>query len=145
VNPGWGDEVQAGKAGLMEIGDVFVINKADRPGLEETRRDLSAQLARRPEADVPVEVLETVATEDRGVDGLARWVLESRNSFLADPEQARARRVTDALEVVCRQRLDARWRAVRDSGQFRQACDDVLAGRVSLAGAVDELLASAAE
>jgi LAO/AO transport system kinase len=44
VNPGWGDSVQANKAGLMEIADVFVINKADRKGTEETRRDLEQML-----------------------------------------------------------------------------------------------------
>ena len=44
VNPGWGDAVQANKAGLMEIGDVFVINKADRPGVDDTRRDLEQML-----------------------------------------------------------------------------------------------------
>src|SRR3954453_10573156 len=44
VNPGWGEGVQANKAGLLEIADVFVINKADRDGLEETRRDLELML-----------------------------------------------------------------------------------------------------
>jgi LAO/AO transport system kinase len=44
VNPGWGDSVQANKAGLMEIADVFVINKADRPGADSTRRDLEQML-----------------------------------------------------------------------------------------------------
>ena len=44
VNPGWGDAVQANKAGLLEIADVFVINKADRPGTEDTRRDLERML-----------------------------------------------------------------------------------------------------
>ncbi|MSO86172.1 MAG: methylmalonyl Co-A mutase-associated GTPase MeaB [Acidimicrobiia bacterium] len=44
VNPGWGDAVQANKAGLLEIADVFVINKADRPGVEETRGDLERML-----------------------------------------------------------------------------------------------------
>ena len=44
VNPGWGDEVQAAKAGLLEIADVFVINKADRPGVDQTRRDLEQML-----------------------------------------------------------------------------------------------------
>ena len=42
VNPGWGDSVQANKAGLMEVADVFAINKADRAGVDETRRDLAA-------------------------------------------------------------------------------------------------------
>jgi len=44
VNPGWGDSVQANKAGLMEIADIFVINKADRKGAEETKRDLEQML-----------------------------------------------------------------------------------------------------
>ena len=44
VNPGWGDSVQANKAGLMEVADVFVINKADRAGVDETRRDLEQML-----------------------------------------------------------------------------------------------------
>src|ERR671911_151248 len=44
VNPGWGDAVQANKAGLMEVADVFVVNKADRPGVQETRRDLEQML-----------------------------------------------------------------------------------------------------
>jgi LAO/AO transport system kinase len=44
VNPGWGDAVQANKAGLLEVADVFVINKADRPGVAEVRRDLEAML-----------------------------------------------------------------------------------------------------
>ena len=44
VNPGWGDSVQANKAGLMEIADVFVINKADRAGVDATRRDLEQML-----------------------------------------------------------------------------------------------------
>lgn len=44
VNPGWGDSVQAAKAGLLEVADVFVVNKADRPGAEQTRRDLESML-----------------------------------------------------------------------------------------------------
>ncbi|MCZ7631132.1 MAG: hypothetical protein M5U19_19725 [Microthrixaceae bacterium] len=44
VNPGWGDEVQAAKAGLMEVADIFVVNKADRPGTDDTRRDLEWML-----------------------------------------------------------------------------------------------------
>jgi LAO/AO transport system kinase len=44
VNPGWGDDVQASKAGLLEVADVFVVNKADRPGAEAARRDLEAML-----------------------------------------------------------------------------------------------------
>ena len=44
VTPGWGDSMQANKAGLLEVADVFVINKADRPGVREARRDLEQML-----------------------------------------------------------------------------------------------------
>jgi LAO/AO transport system kinase len=47
VNPGWGDAVQAAKAGLMEIADIFVVNKADRPGAERVRNDIELMLGMR--------------------------------------------------------------------------------------------------
>ena len=50
LNPGWGDAVQANKAGLMEIADVFVINKADRPGVDDARRDIEQMLELSPRA-----------------------------------------------------------------------------------------------
>ena len=68
VNPGWGDSVQANKAGLMEIADVFVINKADRKGVEETRRDLEQMLELSdiaPDAWRP-PIVSVVATEQKG-------------------------------------------------------------------------------
>jgi LAO/AO transport system kinase len=61
VNPGWGDAVQAAKAGLLEIADVFVINKADRPGCGETRRDLEGML------DL------TMSMHDAGTEGSTSW------------------------------------------------------------------------
>ncbi|HMQ28548.1 MAG TPA: methylmalonyl Co-A mutase-associated GTPase MeaB, partial [Acidimicrobiales bacterium] len=67
VNPGWGDEVQAAKAGLMEIADVFVINKADRSGVADTRRDLEQMLALSPGRDGwSPPIVETVAVDGRG-------------------------------------------------------------------------------
>ncbi len=53
VNPGWGDAVQANKAGLMEVADVFVINKADRPGVDDARRDIEQMLELSPRATGP--------------------------------------------------------------------------------------------
>ena len=72
VNPGWGDSVQANKAGLLEIADIFVINKADRPGVDQTRRDLEQMLelsdftstAWRP------MIVTTVGTTGQGADSL---------------------------------------------------------------------------
>ncbi len=68
VNPGWGDSVQVAKAGLMEVADVFVVNKADRPGADEARRDLD-RLVGTPSGWRP-PVLATVATTGEGVPEL---------------------------------------------------------------------------
>lgn len=70
VNPGWGDSVQAAKAGLLEVADVLVVNKADRPGADDTKRELIAmlQLGRRRQWSPPV--VATVATEGSGTTEL---------------------------------------------------------------------------
>jgi LAO/AO transport system kinase len=69
--PGMGDDVQALKAGIMEIGDIFVINKCDRPGVEKMERALLAllSLAHRPDGWVP-PIVKTIATEGSGVSDL---------------------------------------------------------------------------
>src|SRR3990170_1950541 len=69
VSPGWGDAVQAAKAGLMEIADVFVVNKADRPGAKDAVRELK-QMLDMSDADWRPEVIETVATKGEGIDEL---------------------------------------------------------------------------
>ena len=89
VNPGWGDSVQANKAGLMEIADVFAINKADRGGVESTRRDLDQML----ELSDPFDgdgwrppIVSTVATTGDGVDEL--WDADRRPSRARRGERA---------------------------------------------------------
>lgn len=73
--PGMGDDVQSLKAGLMEIADIFVINKSDREGAERFEEQLSAILQIVPErGGWKPPVVRTVATEDRGVDELARQI-----------------------------------------------------------------------
>ena len=73
--PGMGDDIQAIKAGIMEIGDVFVINKADREGVLRTERELESLLSisERPDGWKPL-VVKTVATEDDGLDRLAEAI-----------------------------------------------------------------------
>ena len=80
VNPGWGDEVQAAKAGLLEIADVFVVNKADRPGAREARSDLRLMLRTRPsaEGEWTPPILETVATEGTGIAEVVDAVWQHR-------------------------------------------------------------------
>ncbi|HYH85039.1 MAG TPA: methylmalonyl Co-A mutase-associated GTPase MeaB [Pyrinomonadaceae bacterium] len=97
--PGMGDDIQAIKAGIMEIGDVFVINKADRDGVLRTEKELEAllSLAHRPDGWSP-PIVKTVATENKGLEELAAAV-ESYRDFQKDAEGARGRR-----------RAVARWR-----------------------------------
>ncbi len=86
VNPGWGDAVQAAKAGLLEIADVFVVNKADRPGAADAARDLAAILSLRgPTGWVP-PVVETVATTGAGVGALWDALRSHREHLLATGE-----------------------------------------------------------
>ncbi len=76
TNPGWGDAMQANKAGLLEVADIFVINKADRAGLRETRRDLEQMLDLGTRKEPRPPILETVATTGTGVEALWSAVVE---------------------------------------------------------------------
>ena len=80
LNPGWGDEVQAVKAGLMEVADVFVINKADRTGAAELRSDLERLAKGGAAGGWRVPILDTVASERRGIAEL--WAaVEAHREF----------------------------------------------------------------
>ncbi len=81
LTPGWGDAVQANKAGLLEVADVLVINKADRPGVRETRRDLVHMLQLSGEMAWTPPIVETVATSGDGVSEL--WdAVSAHRSYL---------------------------------------------------------------
>src|ERR1041384_2996592 len=109
--PGMGDDIQAIKAGIMEIGDVFVINKADREGVLRTEKELEAllSLAHRPDMWNP-PIVKTVATENRGLGDLAAAV-ESYREVQKTTPGAHSRRQAVArwriLELL-RERLLAR-------------------------------------
>lgn len=90
--PGMGDDIQAIKAGIMEIGDVFVINKADREGVMRTQKELEAllSLAHRPDMWNP-PIVKTIATESHGIEDLATAV-ESFRDFQRQADSGRERR-----------------------------------------------------
>jgi LAO/AO transport system kinase len=102
VNPGWGDGVQAAKAGLLEIGDVFVVNKADRDGVAATVHDLQAMLDLAGAPDWYPPVLETVATDDRGVDALLDAISDHRGASTASGDLAarREQRIADEVRAL---------------------------------------------
>lgn len=111
VNPGWGDSVQASKAGLLEVAHVFVINKADRPGVRETRRDLSAMLELSGHLDWTPPIVETVATTGEGVGEL--WAaVESHREFLGSGGRLAASRADRWIDETVVLALDRLQRAV---------------------------------
>src|SRR5262249_24701768 len=87
--PGMGDDIQALKAGIMEIGDIFVINKCDRPGVEKMERSVLAMLslAHRSDGWQP-PVVKTVATEGTGIDELAGTIEKAYSYFQNSREKA---------------------------------------------------------
>ena len=91
VNPGWGDAVQANKAGLMEVADIFVINKSDRKGADDTRRDIQQMLELSSLGDWEPPIVMTVATDQIGADELWHTVGEHR-SYLHESGELEARR-----------------------------------------------------
>jgi LAO/AO transport system kinase len=99
--PGMGDDIQAIKAGIMEIGDVFVINKADREGVLRTQKELEAllSLAHRPDFWNP-PIVKTIATENKGIEDLSTAI----ESFRAFQKQGDA--------SLTRKQAIARWRVL---------------------------------
>lgn len=91
VTPGWGDAVQADKAGILEVGDVYVINKADRTDVADTRKWLAAMLDMAPDRQWVPPIVETVATEDRGVDELIDALDRHRRHLLGEAGRLRHR------------------------------------------------------
>jgi LAO/AO transport system kinase len=95
--PGMGDGVQAMKAGIMEIGDIFAINKADREGVLRTERELEMLLSisERPDGWTP-PIIKTVATENSGTHALAAAIADYERFIAAHREQSDGRRVLTA-------------------------------------------------
>ena len=108
LTPGWGDSVQANKAGLLEVADVFVINKADRPGAKETERDLARMLDMSPAADWRPPIVAAVATTGEG----AEQVWETIGSHRRHLEESgklvtrRRRRLEEELREIVVRRLE---------------------------------------
>ena len=143
VTPGWGDAVQANKAGLLELANLFVVNMADRPGAREAERDLADMLDMDRQArGWRPPILRTVASTG---DGLAElWAAIGRHrSFLEDSgllAERRARRVVDELREIVVRSLE-RQAVERCSGPgFQQLAADLLERRIDPYSAAAALL-----
>jgi LAO/AO transport system kinase len=105
--PGMGDEVQALKAGIMEIADVFVVNKADREGVDRVVAEIESMLSLVPTGTVPPAIVRTVATRDEGTRALADAVFafHARAHDSGAIERKRRIQLGRQLEDAVRQRL----------------------------------------
>ena len=142
--PGMGDDIQAIKAGIMEIGDIFVINKADREGVYSTEKELEALLSLSGRADGwQPPIIKTIATENRGIDDLAA-AIESYRDFHFKTDLGIHRRRAIArwriLELL-RERLLARTLAPDSaSDTLDRLAEEVATRRRDPYSAVEELI-----
>ena len=144
VAPGMGDGIQAAKAGILEIGDLYVINKADRDGADQVRRELRSMLGlgdRDADAWRP-EILKTVASRGEGITEVVEAV-ERHRLHLAESgglEERRLRRARDEIEAIAVTALREQWRGVHEHASLDGLAARVVAGDSDPYAAADELL-----
>ena len=153
--PGAGDGIQAAKAGILEIGDVYVVNKADRDGAEQVRRQLRSALSLssgsrgdRLEGGWKPPIVLTVAQSGRGVDEVAHE-LDRHRVWLEDSGELtrrRTRRAREEIEAIAVAALRDRWEnvsgALRSGDDLDALAEAVVAGEKDPYAAADELVAS---
>ncbi|MED5293585.1 MAG: methylmalonyl Co-A mutase-associated GTPase MeaB [Actinomycetota bacterium] len=132
VNPGWGDAVQANKAGLMEVADIFVINKSDRKGADDTRRDIQQMLELSSLGDWEPPIVMTVATDQQGVDALWEAVNEHRSHLQASGELASRRsvRIQEELLEIVQRSLEHRVATLMEGPNAAKLREELAEGKI---------------
>jgi LAO/AO transport system kinase len=143
VNPGWGDAIQANKAGLLEIADLFVVNKADRPGVRETRRDLEGMLDLTALGAWRPPVVETVASSGDGVDDLWSAIADHRAYLTSSGLLAKLRRerLEREFHKILVARLDLEIVELHGTAGYASMIEAVADGELDPYDAADRLLA----
>jgi LAO/AO transport system kinase len=144
LNPGWGDSVQANKAGLMEIADVFVINKADRKGVQETQRDIEQMLEL---SDLAHEawhppILATIGNTGEGVPEMWDAILEHRATIESSGvlKSRREFRLRAELREIVARRLELKAREILSGDHWDGLQEQVLNHLLDPWSAADEML-----
>jgi LAO/AO transport system kinase len=144
--PGMGDAIQAAKAGILEVADIFVVNKADRDGADQTVRELKGMLSlgftdAAPEGWRP-PVCKTVAARGDGIDEVVD-ALERHREWLAasgERERRRAARARGEIAAIALTRLRSRMDELRGQAAMAGLAADVAAGRLDPYSAADRLI-----
>ncbi|MET4923197.1 methylmalonyl Co-A mutase-associated GTPase MeaB [Streptomyces sp. PSRA5] len=144
--PGMGDGIQAAKAGILEIGDIYVVNKADRDGADATARELNHMLglgeARGP-ADWRPPIVKTVAARNEGIDEVVD-ALEKHRAWLEKHgvlTERRARRAAREVETIAVTALRERIDDLRGDRRLGALARRIVAGELDPYAAADELVA----
>jgi LAO/AO transport system kinase len=144
--PGMGDGIQAAKAGILEVGDVFVVNKADRDGADQVVRDLrgAIRLAERSPGDWREPIVKTVASRGEGLDEVVAAVDKHRAWMQRGGEldRRRRRRVRDEIEAIAVTALRGRFGDLHGDARLDTLAEKVLAGQIDPYAAADEILAA---
>lgn len=141
--PGMGDDIQAMKAGIMEIGDIFVINKAEREGVERTERELNAllEMSERSDGWKP-PIVRTVATQNRGIAEFAA-AIESYGSFRQQQTASLDRRASVAetrlVELLREKLLRRALNEALAPGQLQELADSVASRKRDPYSIVEEI------
>ena len=146
IAPGMGDGIQAAKAGILEIGDLYVVNKADRDGADQVRRDLRNMLALADRAEDAWRppIVKTVAQTGQGVDEVVEQI-DAHRAWLehsGELGRRRARRARDEIEAIAVTSLRARWGDVHARTELDELAERVVAGTSDPYTAADALLAT---
>jgi LAO/AO transport system kinase len=143
--PGMGDAIQAVKAGILEIADIFVVNKADRDGADATYSDIRGMIAlgeRGPDQWRP-QIVRTVASRGEGVDDLVA-AIDKHTTWLVEHDELRRRREARAaaeVEAIALGTLRSRIGSLRHGTALPALASRVAAGETDPYTAADELLA----
>jgi LAO/AO transport system kinase len=132
VAPGWGDAVQASKAGILEIADVFVVNKADRDGAGEAVRDLEVMLNLGPDLEWTPPVVRTSTQAHQGIEDLWEAIERHRKHLesTGELERRRRRRILREVEDMVSVRVRHRVADLLERGALESLGDDLTARRV---------------
>jgi LAO/AO transport system kinase len=144
--PGMGDGIQAAKAGILEIGDVYVVNKADRDGADATARELNHMLglgeARSP-GDWRPPIVKTVAARSEGIDEVVE-ALEKHRAWMEERgvlAERRTRRSAREIETIAVTALRERMGELRGGQRLEALAERVVGGFLDPYAAADELIA----
>ncbi|MEV0797323.1 MULTISPECIES: methylmalonyl Co-A mutase-associated GTPase MeaB [unclassified Kribbella] len=144
--PGMGDGIQAAKAGILEVGDIYVVNKADRDGVQNVTRDLRHMLAlaERPEGAWSPPILKTVASRNEGVDEVVA-AIEDRLAWMRSNgvlDERRRSRARDEIEAIAMTALRSRFAHLHGDARLDVLAAKVAEGNTDPYTAADELIAA---